>query len=121
LFITRLLAPGFAIGMDTLKELDLSRCTKISDAGLRHIVTIQSLEKLHLSGTRLTDNGVKLISSLTNLSFLDLGGIRITDKTLRSLQVQFHDVPPFSFSQGVWAITSVTNQTRNISVVFEVK
>ncbi|CAL4910851.1 unnamed protein product [Urochloa decumbens] len=74
-------------GMDTLKELDLSRCTKISDAGLRHIVTIQSLEKLHLSGTRLTDNGAMLISSLINLSFLDLGGIRVTDKTLRSLQV----------------------------------
>ncbi|KAF8725545.1 hypothetical protein HU200_020078 [Digitaria exilis] len=74
-------------GMNTLKDLDLSRCTKFSDAGLRHILTIQSLEKLHLSGTKLSDNGVMLISSLTNISFLDLGGIRITDKTLRSLQV----------------------------------
>ncbi|KAG2615724.1 hypothetical protein PVAP13_3NG040600 [Panicum virgatum] len=73
--------------MNTLKELDLSRCAKISDAGLRHIVTIQSLEKLRLSGTKLTDNGVMLISSLMNLNLLDLGGIRITDKTLRTLQV----------------------------------
>jgi hypothetical protein len=75
------------LGMNTLKELDLSRCKKISDAGIKHIVTIESLEKLHLSETELTDNGVMLISSLTNLSFLDLGGILMTDKTLQSLQV----------------------------------
>lgn len=75
------------LGMNTLKELDLSRCKKISDAGIKHIVTIESLEKLHLSETELTDNGVMLISSLTNLSFLDLGGILMTDKSLQSLQV----------------------------------
>lgn len=75
------------LGMYTLKELDLSRCKKISDAGLKHIVTIESLEKLHLSETELSDNGVMLISSLTNLSFLDLGGILVTDKSLQSLQV----------------------------------
>jgi len=90
-----------ALGMNTLKELDLSRCAKISDAGLRHIVTIQSLEKLRLSGTKLTDNGVMLISSLTNLNLLDLGGIRITDKTLRTLQVQSHGVPRFFFHSRV--------------------
>lgn len=75
------------LGMNTLKELDMSRCKKISDAGIKHIVTIESLEKLHLSETELTDNGVMLISSLTNLSFLDLGGILMTDKSLQSLQV----------------------------------
>ncbi|KXG21547.1 uncharacterized protein LOC8055749 isoform X1 [Sorghum bicolor] len=74
-------------GMNTLKDLDLSRCKKISDAGIKHIVTIESLEKLHLSETELTNNGVMLISSLTNLSFLDLGGILMTDKSLQSLQV----------------------------------
>jgi hypothetical protein len=75
------------LGMNTLKDLDLSRCKKISDAGIKHIVTIESLEKLHLSETELTNNGVMLISSLTNLSFLDLGGILMTDKSLQSLQV----------------------------------
>lgn len=73
--------------MNSLKELDLSRCAKISDAGIKHIVSIESLEKLHLSETGLTDNGVMAISSLTNLYFLDLGGIRMTDKALQSLQV----------------------------------
>ncbi|KAL5202041.1 hypothetical protein ABZP36_012993 [Zizania latifolia] len=74
-------------GMSTLKELDLSRCSKISDAGIKHIASIESLEKLHVSETRLTDNGVMAISSLKNLHLLDLGGIRITDKPLHSLQV----------------------------------
>ncbi|KAK3137269.1 hypothetical protein QOZ80_5BG0450120 [Eleusine coracana subsp. coracana] len=74
-------------GMNTLKELDLSRCSKISDAGIKHIVTIESLEKLHLSETGLTDNGVMAISSLTNLHLLDLGGIQMTDNALRSLRV----------------------------------
>jgi hypothetical protein len=77
-----------ALGMNTLKELDLSRCSKISDAGIKHIVTIESLEKLHLSETGLTDNGVMAVSSLTNLRLLDLGGIHMTDKALRSLQVR---------------------------------
>ncbi|TVU16969.1 hypothetical protein EJB05_32973 [Eragrostis curvula] len=74
-------------GMNTLKELDLSRCSKISDAGIKHVVTIDSLEKLHLSETGLTDNGVMAISSLKNLRLLDLGGIHMTDKALQSLQV----------------------------------
>lgn len=75
------------VGMSTLKELDLSRCSKISDAGIKHIASIESLEKLHVSQTGLTDNGVMAISSLINLRLLDLGGVRFTDKALRSLQV----------------------------------
>nr|XP_045090979.1 internalin I isoform X3 [Aegilops tauschii subsp. strangulata] len=74
-------------GMSMLKELDLSRCSRITDAGIKHIVSIDSLEKLHLSETGLTDNGVMLISALKRLNLLDLGGIHMTDKALRSLQV----------------------------------
>ena len=78
-----------------LKELDLSRCSRITDAGIKHIVSIDSLEKLHLSETGLTDNGVMLISALKGLNLLDLGGIHMTDKALRSLQVHTHDLRPF--------------------------
>jgi len=74
-------------GMSTLKELDLSRCSRISDAGIKHIISIDCLQKLHLSDTGLTDNGVMLLSALKNLQLLDLGGIHMTDKALRSLQV----------------------------------
>lgn len=87
--------------MSTLKELDLSRCSEISDAGIRHIATIESLEKLHVSETGLTDNGIMAISSLKNLHLLDLGGIRITDKALRSLQVYIcsHGLQLFVFHE----------------------
>ncbi|XP_010915656.1 uncharacterized protein [Elaeis guineensis] len=74
-------------GMTSLKELDLSRCSKITDAGLKHVLSIKNLEKLCISETRLTADGVMLLSSLSNLRLLDIGGIPVTDKALSSLQV----------------------------------
>jgi Leucine Rich repeat len=73
--------------MDSLKELDLSRCEKFTDAGIKHIITNQNLEKLYLCQTGVTASGVKLISSLRNISVLDLGGISVTDEALTSLEV----------------------------------
>ncbi|XP_022721374.1 toll-like receptor 3 isoform X2 [Durio zibethinus] len=73
--------------MTSLKEVDLSRCMKVSDAGVRHLVSISNLEKLWVSETGITANGVALLSSLKNLSVLDLGGLPVTDTTLNSLQV----------------------------------
>lgn len=73
--------------MTTLKELDISRCMKVNDAGIRHIVSISSLEKLCMSETGLTADGVRLLSSLRNLSVLDLGGLPVTDQALSSLRV----------------------------------
>lgn len=75
------------LGMTSLKELDLSRCMKVTDAGIRHIISISTLEKLYVSETGLTTNGATLISSLKNLSLLDLGGLPVTDQALSSLQV----------------------------------
>ncbi|XP_008783847.2 putative adenylate cyclase regulatory protein isoform X1 [Phoenix dactylifera] len=74
-------------GMTSLKELDLSRCSKITDAGLKHVLSIKNLEKLCISETGLTADGVMLLSSLSNLCLLDIGGIPVTDKALSSLQV----------------------------------
>ncbi|KAJ4733986.1 Leucine-rich repeat (LRR) family protein [Rhynchospora pubera] len=74
-------------GMDGLKELDLSRCQKFTDVGVKHIITIESLEKLYLCQTGVTASGVMLLSSLSNLSVLDLGGIFVTDEALSSLQI----------------------------------
>lgn len=78
---------NFLQGMSSLKELDLSRCSKVTDAGVRHLLSIPSLEKLCISETGVTANGVILLSSLTNLSTLDLGGLPVTDLALSSLQV----------------------------------
>ncbi|KAF8027816.1 hypothetical protein BT93_E0673 [Corymbia citriodora subsp. variegata] len=74
-------------GMANLKEVDLSRCAKVTDAGIRHLLSISTLEKLRVSGTGLTADGIALLASLSNLLVLDLGGLPVTDKALKSLQV----------------------------------
>ncbi|KAF8380070.1 hypothetical protein HHK36_027540 [Tetracentron sinense] len=74
-------------GMASLKEVDLSRCLKITDAGIMHLLSIPNLEKLCISETRLTADGVALLASLRKLSVLDLGGLPVTDLALCSLQV----------------------------------
>lgn len=73
--------------MNSLKELDLSRCSKVNDAGINHIISIPNLEKLHISKTGVTAKGIKLLASLKNLSLLDLGGLPVDDACLASLQV----------------------------------
>ncbi|XWS38237.1 hypothetical protein CRYUN_Cryun19dG0113700 [Craigia yunnanensis] len=72
--------------MTSLKEVDLLRCMRVSDAGVRHLISISTLEKLWISETGITVNGVVLLSSLRNLSVLDLGGLSVTDPALNSLQ-----------------------------------
>ncbi|KAL8138947.1 hypothetical protein V2J09_004948 [Rumex salicifolius] len=73
-------------GLTSLKEIDLSRCTKFTDAGINHLLSIPQLEKLHISGTGVTVDGIKLLSSLENLKSLDLGGLPVSDSILTSLQ-----------------------------------
>ncbi|KAL6986397.1 hypothetical protein U1Q18_019762 [Sarracenia purpurea var. burkii] len=68
------LIDGFS-GMTNLKEVDLARCSKVSDTGIRHLLSVSSLEKLNISETGVTAEGISLLSSLTNLSVLDLGGL----------------------------------------------
>lgn len=74
--------------MFNLKEVDLSRCSKITDAGIRHLLSVPALEKLCISETGVTAEGVAVLSSLTNLLMLDLGGLPVTDSALSSLQVR---------------------------------
>lgn len=81
--------------MNSLKELDLSRCSKVNDAGINHILSIPNLEKLHISKTGVTAKGIKLLASLRKLSFLDLGGLPMDDACLASLQVFLFSVDIF--------------------------
>ena len=80
-------------GLLNLKEVDLSRCLKFTDSGLKHLISIQTLEKLYISETGVTAGGIALVSSLANLSILDLGGLLVTDLVLCSLQVYFFSTP----------------------------
>lgn len=75
--------------MANLKEVDLSRCVKVTNAGIRHLLSISTLEKLRVSETGVTADGIALLASLSNLSMLDLGGLPVNDKALNSLQVLF--------------------------------
>lgn len=79
--------------MNSLKELDLSRCIKVNDGGINHILSIPNLEKLRISETSVTAKGVKLLASLQNLSLLDLGGLPVDDVSLASLQVFYFPFP----------------------------
>lgn len=74
------------VGMTSLKEVDISRCAKVTDAGIRHLVSISTLQILRISETGVTADGIKLLSSLTALFVLDLGGLPVTDTALSSLQ-----------------------------------
>lgn len=81
--------PGLGLGIRHLKEVDLSRCSKVDDAGIKHLLSIQTIEILCISETSVSANGVTLLSSLKRLSKLDLGGLFTTDSALASLQVFF--------------------------------
>lgn len=74
-------------GMANLREMDLSRCSKITDAGVQHLLSLPALEKLWISETGVTADGVTILASLPNLLLLDLGGLPVTDSALDSLQV----------------------------------
>lgn len=76
-----------ASGMNHLKEMDLSRCSKVNDAGIKHLLSIRTIETLCISETSVTTNGVTLLSSLKKISKLELGGLFITDTALVSLRV----------------------------------
>ncbi|KAJ4899622.1 Leucine-rich repeat (LRR) family protein [Raphanus sativus] len=73
-------------GLTCLKELDLSRCSKVTDAGMKHLQSVVNLEKLWISQTGVKEAGISLLASLKKLSLLDLGGLPVTDHNLSSLQ-----------------------------------
>ncbi|CAM8985620.1 unnamed protein product [Rhodiola kirilowii] len=103
-------------GLTLLKEVDLSRCAKVTDTGITYLLTLSTLEKLWISETGLTAQGVTLLSSLENLSSLDLGGLPVTDQVLSSLQVlkrlQYLDLWGTNISdRGTFILKSFTKLT----------
>jgi hypothetical protein len=63
---------------------------RITDAGLRDIAALTSLESLDLRANRITDEGLKELRTLTKLRTLDLSMTAITDDGLRELQALKH-------------------------------
>lgn len=76
-----------------MTELDLSRCFKVTDAGIKHLQSVVNLKKLWISQTGVTKVGISLLASLQKLSLLDLGGLPVTDHNLIALQVHVLSLP----------------------------
>jgi hypothetical protein len=64
--------------------LDLSG-TDLTDAGLKELAGLKSLQMLGIGLTRVTDGGLKELAGLKNLQTLGLGATAVTDTGLKEL------------------------------------
>ena len=71
-------------GLKTLEALDL-QASDVSDAGLKELAGLKSLHALYLGTTQVTDAGLKNLAGLTNLETLDLGATQVTGVGLKDL------------------------------------
>jgi hypothetical protein len=67
-----------------LRHLRLDR-TRITDAGLVHLVRLEGLESLDLAHTQVTDEGLKTLARMPSLTTLGFDGTRIGDAGLTHL------------------------------------
>ncbi len=58
----------------------------VTDAGLKGLASLKTLQLLYLGQTLVTDAGLKELASLKSLQTLDLGGTRVTDVGVASLR-----------------------------------
>jgi hypothetical protein len=65
--------------------LGLSGCRQITDAGVRHLARMPSLQHLDLSGTGITDAGMQVLRDLPQLRTLSLAWNRVTEAGLAVL------------------------------------
>jgi hypothetical protein len=70
--------PGVAFGLDV-------NATKMTDAGLKELAGLKSLQALYLAGTQVTDAGLKEIAGRKSLQTLDVRRTQVTDAGLKEL------------------------------------
>jgi hypothetical protein len=58
---------------------------KVTDAGLKELAVLKSLQFLELRGTKVTDAGLKELAGLESLQFLELRGRKVTDAGVKEL------------------------------------
>ena len=70
-----------------LETISLSRCSRITDEGLKHLAQIKSLRNLYLAyNPQITDLGIQYISAINGLSWIVLDGCdQLTDASLSFL------------------------------------
>src|SRR5260370_5763137 len=59
--------------------------SKVTDAGLKELAGLKSLQSLAIGGTHVTDAGLKELAGLESLQTLDLGDTPVTDAGLKEL------------------------------------
>jgi hypothetical protein len=62
------------------------RHSQVTDAGLKQLKELKSLQALDLYGTQVTDAGLKELKELENLQTLDLSGTKVTDAGVKEIQ-----------------------------------
>ncbi|MCS1407485.1 MAG: hypothetical protein M2R45_00643 [Verrucomicrobia subdivision 3 bacterium] len=71
--------------LDKVIEIDIKNAG-ISNAGLTHLSSLTSLERLHLEKTKITDEGLSAIKNLKELKYLNLYGTGVSDAGLEQLK-----------------------------------
>ena len=71
-------------GLKSLQSLNLGR-TKITDAGLKELAGLKSLQSLNLRNTKVTDAGLKELAGMESLLALNLIRTEVTDAGLKDL------------------------------------
>ena len=71
-------------GLKSLQTLDV-RGTQVTDAGLKVLARLQSLQRLYLNHCLETDAGMKDLASLTSLQILNISASDVTDAGLKEL------------------------------------
>ena len=77
--LAKLPAPAPAFGLSL-------RYTEVTDAGLKELAGLKSLQTLDLYHTEVTDAGLKELAGLKSLQALDLGETKVTDAGVHELQ-----------------------------------
>ncbi len=76
--LARLPDPGAPFGL-------CLNSTKMTDAGLKELAGLKSLQALYLAGTPVTDAGLKELAGLTSLQTLDVRWTKVTDAGMKEL------------------------------------
>src|SRR5207253_160541 len=77
-------------GLKVLKELKslqfLDLGDKVTDAGLKELRELKNLQTLYLNGTKVTDTGLKELKDLKNLRTLEVAFTAVTDAGVKELK-----------------------------------
>src|SRR5262249_23814159 len=71
--------------LNSLQELDLGR-TAVTDIGLKELKGLKSLQRLSLFNTKVTDAGLKELKELKGLQRLGLYNTKVTDMGVKELK-----------------------------------